>query len=49
MSLVNEEKQRIKSLWEYRSNEGDRTTPSFRLQENNEVNDMVNRVRELMK
>ena len=49
MSLVNEEKQRIKSLWEYRSNEGDRTTPSFRLQENNEVNDMVNRVRKLMK
>ena len=49
MSLVNEEKKRIKSLWEYRSSEGNRTTPSFRLQENKEVGDMVNRVRELMK
>ena len=49
MSLVNEEKERIKSLWEYRSSEGNRTTPSFRLQENKEVGDMVNRVRQLMK
>ena len=49
MALVNEEKERMKSLWEYRSSEGDRTTPSFRLQENNEVSDMMNRVRQLMK
>ncbi len=49
MTLVNEQKERIKSLWEYRSREANTTTPSFRLQENKEVSDMVNRVKELMK
>lgn len=49
MSLVNEEKERIKSLWEYRSSAQNTTTPSFRLQENKEVGDMVKRARELMK
>ena len=49
MSLVNEQKERMKSLWEYKSREGNTTTPSFRLQENKEVNDMMNKVRKLMK
>ena len=49
MDIVNEEKERIKSLWEYRSSAENTTTPSFRLQESDKVSDMVKRARELMK
>ena len=49
MSLVNEEKERIKQLWAYRSTESKTSTPSFRIQENNEFSDMVQKARKLMK
>jgi hypothetical protein len=48
MTLVNEQKNRIKQLWGYKSAEGNRTTPSFRVQESKEFNDMVNKARKLM-
>ena len=48
MTLVNEQKDRIKQLWGYKSAEGNRTTPSFRVQEGKEFNDMVNKARKLM-
>ena len=48
MTLVNEQKNRIKELWGYKSAEGNKSTPSFRVQENKEFNDMVNKVRNLM-
>lgn len=49
MSLVNEEKERIKQLWGYKSAESKTSTPSYRLQENNEFMDMVNKARKLIK
>lgn len=48
MTLVNEQKDRIKQLWDYKSTESLRTTPSFRIQEGNEFKDMVDRARKLM-
>jgi hypothetical protein len=48
MTLVNEQKNRIKELWGYKSAESMRTTPSFRVQEGNEFKDMVDRARKLM-
>jgi hypothetical protein len=48
MTLVNEQKDRIKQLWGYKSAEASRTTPSFRIQEGNEFSDMVNKARKLM-
>jgi hypothetical protein len=48
MTLVNEQKDRIKQLWGYKSAESMRTTPSFRVQEGNEFKDMVDRARKLM-
>ena len=49
MSLVNEQKDRMKELWGYRSACGNRTTSNFRIQENNEFSNMVNKARRLMK
>lgn len=49
MYLVNEQKERIKQLWGYKSAEANTSSPSYRLQENNEFADMVNKARKLMK
>ncbi len=50
MTLVNEEKERIKQLWGYKSAETQtRTDSSFRLQEDKGFSDMVNKARKLMK
>lgn len=49
MSLVNEQKDRMKELWGYRSAYGNRTTSNFRIQENNEFSNMVDKARRLMK
>jgi hypothetical protein len=49
MTLVNEQKDRIKQLWGYKSAEANISSPSFRIQENKEFSDMVNKARELMK
>lgn len=48
MRLVNEQKERIKQLWGYKSAESQTSTSSFRMQENNEFADMVNKARKLM-
>lgn len=48
MTLVNEQKERIKQLWGYKSAEASTSTSSFRLQENNEFSDMVKKARKLM-
>jgi hypothetical protein len=48
MTLVNEQKNRIKELWGYKSPESNHSTSSFRVQENKGFNDMVNRARKLM-
>ena len=47
MTLVNEEKERIKQLWGYKSAEAKTTTSSFRIQEDKEFADMVNKARKL--
>lgn len=49
MALVNEQKNRIKALWEYKSAEAYTSTPNFRLHEETAYSDMVKRARELMK
>ena len=49
MTLVNEQKERIKQLWGYKSAEAKTSTSSFRMQENKEFSDMVNKARKLMK
>lgn len=49
MTLVNEQKDRIKQLWGYKSAEANMSTPSFRIQEGKEFSDMINKARELMK
>lgn len=48
MRLVNEQKERIKQLWGYKSAESKTSTSSFRMQENNEFADMVKKARKLM-
>ena len=48
MKLVNEQKERIKQLWGYKSAEAKTSTSDFRVQENNEFADMVNKARKLM-
>jgi len=48
MTLVNEQKNRIKELWGYKSPESSHSTSSFRVQENKGFTDMVNRARKLM-
>lgn len=47
MTLVNEEKNRIKELWGYKSPESKKSSPSFRIQEGNEFANMVNKARKL--
>ena len=49
MTLVNEQKERMKQLWGYKSAEAKVSTSSFRMQENKEFSDMINKARELMK
>lgn len=49
MKLVNEQKDRIKELWGYKSAEAKTSTSSFRIQENNEFSEMVQKARKLMK
>lgn len=48
MTLVNEQKERMKQLWGYKSSEAKISTPSFRVQEDKEFSDMVNKARKLM-
>lgn len=48
MTLVNEQKNRIKELWGYKSSESNNTTSSFRIQETKSFNDMVKKARKLM-
>lgn len=48
MTLVNEQKERMKQLWGYKSAEAKISTPSFRVQEDKEFSDMVNKARKLM-
>ena len=48
MSLVNEQKERMKQLWGYKSPESKITTSNFRIQEDKEFSDMVNKARKLM-
>ena len=48
MSLVNEQKERMKQLWGYKSAEANVSTSNFRLQEDKEFSDMVNKARKLM-
>ena len=49
MRLVNEQKERMKQLWGYKSAEAKISSPSFRVQEGNEFKDMVDKARKLMK
>lgn len=49
MALVNEQKDRIKQLWGYKSAEANTSTSSFRIQEDKEFSDMVQKARKLMK
>ena len=48
-TLVNEQKERIRQLWGYKSAEANMTTSSFRIQEGKEFSHMVERARKLMK
>ena len=48
MTLVNEQKERMKQLWGYKSAEAKVSTSSFRMQEDKNFNDMVNKARKLM-
>lgn len=48
MELVNEQKNRIKQLWNYKSSEAHTSSPSERIQEDKSFADMVNKVRKLM-
>ena len=48
MTLVNEQKERIKQLWGYKSPEAKTSASSFRVQENKEFSDMVKKARKLM-
>lgn len=49
MNLVNEEKNRIKELWGYKSAENYTSTSSFRLHEDKEFESMIRKSRILMK
>ena len=49
MTLVNEQKERMKQLWGYKSVEAKTSTSSFRVQEDKSFGDMVNKARKLMK
>ena len=49
MKLVNEQKERMKQLWGYKSAEAQTSTSSFRVQEDKSFTDMVNKARKLMK
>ena len=48
MKLVNEQKERMKQLWGYKSAESHTSTSSFRVQEDKGFTDMVNKARKLM-
>lgn len=48
MDLVNEQKERIKQLWGYKSAEANKSTTTFRLEEDKGFADMVNKARKLM-
>ena len=48
MTLVNEQKERMKQLWGYKSTEAKTSTSSFRIQEDKGFSDMVNKARKLM-
>ena len=49
MNMVNEERKRIKELWGYKSPDGNKSSSSFRLKEENGFSDMVNKARKLIK
>jgi len=49
MTLVNEQKERMKQLWGYKCAEAKTSTSSFRVQEDKGFADMVNKARKLMK
>jgi hypothetical protein len=49
MTLVNEQKEKMKHLWGYKSAEAKTSTSNFRMQENREFSDMINKARKLMK
>ena len=49
MTLVNEQKEKMKHLWGYKSAEAKTSTSNFRMQENKEFSDMINKARKLMK
>ncbi len=49
MTLVNEQKERMKQLWGYKYAEAKTSTSSFRVQEDKGFADMVNKARKLMK
>ena len=49
MKLVNEQKERMKQLWGYKSAESQLSTASFRMQESKDFNDMVDKARKLIK
>ena len=49
MTLVNEQKERMKQLWGYKSAEANTSTSAFRIQENNEFSDMVKKARKIIK
>ena len=48
MTLVNEQKERMKQLWGYKSSEAKTSTSNFRVQEDKEFSDMVKKARKLM-
>ena len=48
MNLVNEEKNRIKELWGYKSPEANTSTSKFRLKEDKDFVNMINKARKLM-
>lgn len=49
MTLVNEQKERMKQLWGYKSAEAKTSTSNFRIQEDKEFSDMVGKARKLIK
>lgn len=49
MTLVNEQKERMKQLWGYKSAEAKTSTSNFRVQEDKSFADMVDKARKLMK
>ena len=48
MTLVNEQKERMKQLWGYKSAEAKTSTSNFRIQEDKTFSDMVNKARKIM-